>query len=83
LNSLQGIFGYFFMSILLIAMYFIPVPGRFGQNPRFVMEDALDGLFQLKSNPILGTAFVATFTSISIYYYVALSITKVTNLRNL
>jgi len=34
-------------------MYFIPVGEKFGHNPRQVLEDAYDGLYQLKSNPLL------------------------------
>jgi hypothetical protein len=35
------------LSTLLIPMYFIPVPDRFGDNPRHVLEDAYDGLVRL------------------------------------
>jgi len=44
----------------LIPFYFIPDP--FGQhnNPRGVVEDAYDGLYQLAHNPLLATAFCGT-----------------------
>ena len=46
--GLEGLFGSGLMSVLLIGMYFIPVGPQFGQeNPRQVMEDALDGMFQV------------------------------------
>ena len=38
------------MSTLLIPMYFIPVGPKFGNNPRHVLEDAYDGLYQVRHN---------------------------------
>ena len=75
--GLEGIFGFHFMSFLLVIMYFIPVGERFGKNPRGVIEDALDGFYQMRNNPLIAVAFIATFMSIALYYYVALSITEV------
>jgi hypothetical protein len=50
----EGTFGFLTLSALLIPMYFIPVPERFGDNPRHVLEDAYDGLVscfrELQSN---------------------------------
>ena len=31
-------------------MYFIPVGPKFGNNPRHVLEDAYDGLYQVRHN---------------------------------
>lgn len=75
--GLEGIFGFHFMSLLLVIMYFIPVGERFGKNPREVIEDPLDGFYQMCNNPLIAMAFIATFMAISLYYYVALSITEV------
>ena len=75
--GLEGIFGFHFMSVLLLIMYFIPVGERFGKNPRAVIEDALDGFYQMRNNPLIAMAFVGTFMSVALYYYVALSITQV------
>ena len=54
----EGTFGFLTLSSLLIPMYFIPVGEKFGHNPRHVLEDAYDGLYQVR-----------TF-NFSIYFYV-------------
>ena len=56
----EGTFGFLTLATLLIPFYFIPDP--FGQhnNPRGVVEDAYDGLYQLAHNPLLATAFCGT-----------------------
>jgi hypothetical protein len=77
--GLEGIFGLLVMSTLLIPMYFINVGEKFGKNPRHVLEDALDGFYQLGHNGLLLATYIATFTSIAIYYYVGMSITKEAN----
>ena len=57
----EGIFGFLTMGTLLIPFYFIPVSGEFGKhNPRGVLEDAYDGLYQLAHNPYLAFAFCGT-----------------------
>ncbi len=56
----EGTFGFLTLSTLLIPMYFIPVGDKFGKNPRHVLEDAYDGLYQLAHNPLLATAFCGT-----------------------
>ena len=56
----EGTFGFLTLSTLLIPMYFIPVGEKFGKNPRHVLEDAYDGLYQLAHNPLLATAFCGT-----------------------
>jgi drug/metabolite transporter (DMT)-like permease len=77
--GLEGIFGFTAMSVLLVPMYFIKVGEKFGKNPNQVMEDPLDGFHQLGHNPGLLTLFIMNFISISLYYYVAISITKAAN----
>lgn len=53
----EGMFGFTVLGILLVPMYFIHVPKPFGDNPRGVLEDALDGFVQLYNNPLLVCAF--------------------------
>ena len=50
-------------------MYFIPVGDKFGNNPRHVLEDAYDGLYQLYHNPLLLTAFCGTIISIAFFNF--------------
>jgi len=52
----EGIFGFVTLAVLLVPMYFIPVKHPFGNPPRFVLEDALDGFIQLRNNPVLVVA---------------------------
>lgn len=72
----EGTFGFLTLSTLLIPMYFIPVGGRFGDNPRHVLEDAYDGLYQLAHNPLLATAFCGTVISIAFFNFAGISVTK-------
>jgi hypothetical protein len=44
--GLEGLFGFFAMTILLFPFYFIPA-GNFGVTPRFVVEDAIHGFRQV------------------------------------
>ena len=57
-------------------MYFIPVGEKFGHNPRHVMEDAYDGLYQLAHNPLLLMAFCGTAISIAFFNFAGISVTK-------
>ena len=61
----EGIFGFCTLAILLVPMYFIPVTHPFGNPPRFVLEDALDGLSQLGNNPLLVVAFVGKLSAVA------------------
>ena len=64
----EGTFGFLTMGTLLIPFYFIPVSGEFGKhNPRGVLEDAYDGLYQLAHNPYLAFAFCGTVVCCSTY----------------
>merc|ERR1719277_1955985 len=50
----EGTFGFSTLATLLIPFYFIPVGTFFGDaNPRHVLEDVYDGLYQLAHNPEL------------------------------
>jgi len=72
----EGTFGFVTLSTLLIPMYFIPVGEKFGHNPRHVMEDAYDGLYQLAHNPLLLMAFCGTAISIAFFNFAGISVTK-------
>ncbi len=72
----EGTFGFVTLSSLLIPMYFIPVGEKFGNNPRHVLEDAYDGLYQLAHNGLLLTAFCGTVVSIAFFNFAGISVTK-------
>jgi hypothetical protein len=57
-------------------MYFINVGEKFGKNPRHVMEDAIDGFYQLYNNIYLLILFTANVLSIALHLFVGISITK-------
>lgn len=65
----EGTFGFVTLSGLLIPMYFIPVGPKFGNNPRHVLEDAWDGLYQLAHNSELLCAFLGTVFSIAFFNF--------------
>ncbi len=65
----EGTFGLLTLSTLLIPMYFIPVGPKLGDNPRHVMEDAYDGVYQLTHNPLLMLAFCSTIISIAFFNF--------------
>ncbi|XP_059085248.1 solute carrier family 35 member F6-like [Tigriopus californicus] len=72
----EGTFGFLTLATLLIPMYFIPVGPKFGNNPRHVLEDAYDGLYQLFHNGQLMTAFCGTVVSIAFFNFAGISVTK-------
>ena len=72
----EGTFGFLTLSTLLVPMYFIPAGEKFGHNPRHVLEDAYDGLYQLAHNPLLLTAFCGTAVSIAFFNFAGISVTK-------
>merc|ERR1712223_1428878 len=72
----EGTFGFLTLATLLIPFYFIPVGPQFGNNPRHVLEDAYDGLYQLAHNPLLATAFCGTVISIAFFNFAGISVTK-------
>lgn len=72
----EGVFGFSTLAILLIPMYFIPVPEPFGTPPRGVLEDALEGFIQLSNNPTLIVAFTGTIVSIAFFNFAGVSVTK-------
>ncbi|CAL8143585.1 unnamed protein product [Orchesella dallaii] len=72
----EGVFGFLVLGFLLIPMYYIPVPEPFGDNPRHVLEDAIDGFVQLYHNPLLICAFSGTIISIAFFNFAGVSVTK-------
>lgn len=53
----EGTFGFATLSLLLVPFSFIYVGTSFGHGPRYVLEDAYDGVYQLSHNPLLALAF--------------------------
>jgi len=72
----EGTFGFTTLAILLVPFSFIYVGPQFGNNPRHVLEDAYDGVYQLAHNPLLALAFSGTVISIAFFNFAGISITK-------
>jgi len=72
----EGTFGFTTLALLLIPFSFIYVGPEFGNNPRHVLEDAYDGVFQLAHNPLLALAFTGTVISIAFFNFAGISVTK-------
>merc|ERR1719509_737740 len=72
----EGTFGFTTLAFLLIPFSYIHVGDKFGNNPRHVLEDAYDGLYQLAHNWRLGMAFSGTVFSIAFFNFAGISVTK-------
>merc|ERR1712150_398766 len=73
----EGTFGFLTLATLLIPFYFVPVGTFFGDsNPRHVLEDVYDGLYQLAHNQELAGAFSLTVISIAFFNFAGISVTK-------
>ena len=72
----EGFLGFLTLSLLLIPMYYIPVGVEFGQNPRHVLEDALDGFHQLAHNNLLLAAYCSVSLSVSLFNWSVFTLTK-------
>merc|ERR1719471_2471967 len=72
----EGTFGFTTLSLLLIPFSFIYVGNSFGHGPRYVLEDAYDGVYQLYHNPLLALAFSGTVISIAFFNFAGISVTK-------
>jgi len=72
----EGTFGFTTLAMLLIPFSFIYVGPSFGHGPRFVLEDAYDGVYQLAHNPLLALAFSGTVISIAFFNFAGISVTK-------
>lgn len=71
----EGFFGFFVLSLLLIPMYFISV-GSFSDNPRHVLEDALDAFCQIGHKPLILLALLGNTVSIAFFNFAGISVTK-------
>lgn len=72
----EGFFGFFVLSLLLVPMYFIHVPAKFTNNPRLVMEDAIDAFYMIKNNNMLLVPIGGTIVSIAFFNFAGISVTK-------
>ncbi|CAJ1077075.1 solute carrier family 35 member F6 isoform X1 [Xyrichtys novacula] len=71
----EGFFGFVVLSLLLIPMYFIHV-GSFSDNPRQVLEDALDAFCQIGHEPLILLALLGNTVSIAFFNFAGISVTK-------
>lgn len=71
----EGFFGFLVLSLLLIPMYFIHV-GDFSDNPRHVLEDALDAFCQIGHQPLILLALLGNTVSIAFFNFAGISVTK-------
>lgn len=71
----EGLFGFIVLSLLLIPMYFIHV-GNFSNNPRQVLEDALDAFCQIGHQPMILLALLGNTVSIAFFNFAGISVTK-------
>jgi len=67
----EGIWGFLFLSIILVPMYFIP-----GQSAGNHFENALDAFVQVGNSWILALAVGGNILSIAFFNYFGISITK-------
>ena len=72
----QGLFGFFLLAILLIPFYSIPGHDLFGSNPRNVIEDAKDALYQFENSWKLSFAYIVSVISLSSFNFGAITVTK-------
>ncbi|KPP73936.1 solute carrier family 35 member F6-like, partial [Scleropages formosus] len=71
----EGFFGFLILSLLLIPMFYIPV-GNFSNNPRHVLEDALDAFCQIGNQPMIVLALLGNIVSIAFFNFAGISVTK-------
>uniref|UniRef100_UPI0037E94E38 solute carrier family 35 member F6 n=1 Tax=Semicossyphus pulcher TaxID=241346 RepID=UPI0037E94E38 len=70
----EGFFGFVVLSLLLIPMYFIHT-GNFSDNPRQVLEDALDAFCQIGNQPLIILALLGNTVSIAFFNFAGISVT--------
>jgi len=71
----EGFFGMTILGVLLIPMYWIPA-GELSGNPRGVLEDAVDGIYQIFHNSTLALAQLGSIASIAFFNFFGISVTK-------
>ena len=74
--SWHGIYGFLTLAFLLIPFYFIPAGDKIGTNPRHVLEDTYDGLYQLANNGHLSGAFIVAIVTFASLNVSAIYVTK-------
>ncbi|MEQ2218786.1 hypothetical protein XENOCAPTIV_008133 [Xenoophorus captivus] len=74
-DVITGLFGFVVLSLLLIPMYFIHT-GNFSDNPRQVLEDALDAFCQIGHKPLILLALLGNTVSIAFFNFAGISVTK-------
>lgn len=62
--------------VLLVPFYFIIVGNSIFDNPGGRLEDAIDGLYQIKNNWQVATGFMGTVISIAFFNFAGISVTK-------
>jgi len=72
----EGVFGFSILGFLLIPFYFIRVPEGFSDNPRQVLEDALEAFVLMGSNPLIIFALTGTILSIAFFNFAGITVTK-------
>uniref|UniRef100_T1IPN2 Membrane metallo-endopeptidase-like 1 n=1 Tax=Strigamia maritima TaxID=126957 RepID=T1IPN2_STRMM len=72
----EGMFGFIVLSILLIPMYFIHLPGKFATNPEERFEDPIDAFTQMGNSPQLCIAVLGNIFSIAFFNFAGISVTK-------
>lgn len=72
---LLGFFGFVILTLLLIPMFYIHV-GSFGDNPRQVLEDAIDAFCQIGHKPLILLALLGNTVSIAFFNFAGISVTK-------
>jgi len=72
----EGLFGFSILGFLLIPFYFIHVPEGFSDNPRQVLEDALEAFVLMGRNPMIIFALTGTILSIAFFNFAGITVTK-------
>jgi len=58
------VFGFSILGLLLIPFYFIHVPDGFSDNPRGVLEDALEAFVQMGHYPLIIFALIGMYSGV-------------------
>lgn len=64
----EGTFGFIVLSILLVPLYYIKIPG--------LSEDAIDAFVMIKNNHLLLVPITGTIISIAFFNFAGISVTK-------
>lgn len=72
----EGVFGFSFLSILLVPMYYIKVGPPFNDNATGTLENAIDALIQISNNWRLVMSITGTIVSIAFFNFAGITVTK-------